>query len=369
MELLQYSEKKFAYEKAKAFQKGGGKVIGVLDALIPEELIASFGMLPLRLHGADETNATLARNYRMPQSNPFLNSVLEAALREELQFCSAIICHNRDEDYLRLSDLLKALTDIPVYVVDIPIINREETKKRLVSELKALSQFLAKISGQSAEESEILYSIKLYNQGREWLRRIYEYSKRANISGKELLQLALSASSMPRFLFNNLAEEWYQTIQERKTERTERTKLIVSSDSLDDARYIELIESCGCRVVMNDIDIGSRSFWEPVDETKNVYEALAEHVFSVNLPRFMNWDEQFKQVVSWADEFYADGILDFSLRHDEPRAYRGTAFGKYMKKNGYPFMSFEHEYAFSGEGQLRTRIEAFLEMLSKWREE
>jgi len=67
-------------KRAQEWQKQGKKVIGVLDSLVPEEVIYAAGMLPWRIQGTWQEDVSRAMTYRHPQGNAFLNHVLESFL-------------------------------------------------------------------------------------------------------------------------------------------------------------------------------------------------------------------------------------------------------------------------------------------------
>lgn len=364
--LLEYSKKNVCYSMAADYRAKGGKVVGVLDSLVPEELICAAGMLPIRLRGANEMNTSQARIHRVPQSNLFLNSLLEAAMRGELDFCDAVVCTNRDADYLRFSDVLDSLGKMPVYVVDVPIQNTPPSVERCAREFEKLSDFLSGISGVSVTDEAIRKAVAEYNTGRKALKAINELNLGGKIylSGADMLRLSLAAASMPREAFNQSILEIVPELQAQDTAlEANKPRVLLSTDVLDDPGYVELVEGCGCYVVMNDADTGSRYYWELVDECDEPYYALANRYLKTLLPRFITWEEQFAQVKKWAEQYCVDGILELPMQYDEPRAYRTTSFRKAMQKAGFPFISFEREYHYANEGQLQTRVGAFLEMI------
>ena len=79
-QLVSASDPKNRSRWAQEWRKQGKKVIGVLDSLVPEEVIYAAGMLPWRIQGTWSGDVSKAMTYRHPQGNTFLNHVLESFL-------------------------------------------------------------------------------------------------------------------------------------------------------------------------------------------------------------------------------------------------------------------------------------------------
>ena len=69
--------------------------------------------------------------------------------------------------------------------------------------------------------------------------------------------------------------------------------------------------------------------------------------------------------MKWVKEFDIDGVLELLDLYDYTRAFRKPYLERWLKEAGVPSMSFERDYYLTNVGQLRTRVEAFLEMLGK----
>jgi benzoyl-CoA reductase/2-hydroxyglutaryl-CoA dehydratase subunit BcrC/BadD/HgdB len=185
------------------------------------------------------------------------------------------------------------------------------------------------------------------------------------VSGGEALAIAIAATVMPREEFNKKLEELLPYLEKRKAKVSHtRPRVLLSSDLLDNPAYVDLVEGTGCLVAMDDIDTGSRYFWEVVDsESEDPAYALAKRYLKSRLPRMLDWQEQAEQLMQWTKEFNADGVLDLTEIYDYTREFRRPFLESRLKEAGIPEMSFERDYHLSNVGQLRTRIGAFLEIL------
>jgi benzoyl-CoA reductase/2-hydroxyglutaryl-CoA dehydratase subunit BcrC/BadD/HgdB len=366
--LLSASNKENRTKWAKEWQKKGKKVIGVTDSLIPEEVIYAAGMLPWRIHGTEKADVTRAMTYQQPQANTFISYVMEAFLDGELDWLDGVVCSNRDEEFLRLWDFLVYLDKMPlIHLIDIPITDLEITRKRFVSQIRDFIGALEKLGKVKVSNSSLRDAIDSYNKGRALLRKVYDLRKREvpPLSGGEALAITTAAMVMPRDEFNKALEELLPYLEKRKAKVSHtKPRLLLSSDLLDNPAYVDMVEETGCLVAMDDLDNGSRYFWEMVDSSiKDPAYALAMRYLKNKSPRMLDWYSQPELVVKWTRDFDIDGVLDLPDVHDYPRGIRKIFFERRLENASIPEMSFDRDYHLANVAQLKTRIGAFLETL------
>lgn len=350
------------------WQKQGKKVIGVLDSLVPEEVIYAAGMLPWRIQGTWQGDVSRSVMYRHPQGNTFLNHVLELLLEGELDFLDGMVCSNRDEDFLRFRDYWEWLGKARlVHLVEVPIVDKEITRQRFTTKIRDLIGVIEEFGKVKIDDSSLRDAIAVYDKGRNLLRKMYELRKKEvpPLSGGEALAITNAAMVMPRDEFNKELEGLLPYLEKRKANVSHiRPRLLLSSDLLDNPAYMDLVEEVGCLVAMDDLDTGSRYFWETVDGgSKDPAYALAVRYLKNRSPRMLDWRGQAKQLVQWAKEFKIDGVLELPDTYDYTRGFRRPFLERWLREAGVPSMSFERDYHLANIGQLRTRIGAFLEIL------
>jgi benzoyl-CoA reductase subunit C len=351
------------------WKQQGKKIIGVISSYVPEEIISAAGMLPWRITGTWHENTSHAGVYRGQSSCSYCNHVLESLLAGELDFLDGIVTTDLDQDLLRLSDVLLALKKPPFYqVMHIPFVDSELNYKFLTDEIRRMISILENFSGVKITEESLRSSIDTYNQMRNLLSRMYELRKRKipPLSGSEVLGITTTAGVMPKKLFNQELEVLFPYLEKRETNLKYHTpRLLITSEMLDNPAYISLIEE-GCLVAMDDTDTGSRYFIQAVDTNLEdpAYALAKRYINHHGAPRMTSWDRQVEQVISWVKEFKIDGVLALPLTWCYPQRYRMPFFSRKFDELGIPSLSLEREYHLANVGQLRTRIGAFLEMLS-----
>jgi benzoyl-CoA reductase subunit C len=353
---------------AQEWQKQGKKVIGVLDTLVPEEVIYAAGMLPWRIQGTWQEDVSLAMMYRLPQTCSFLNHVMQSLLKGEYDFLDGMVSSNRDEDFLHFHAYWKLLSKTPfTCILDVPFIESEASRQRFAMKIRGLMSALENFSNVKIDDASLHKAITVYDKSRTLLRQLYEMRKREipSLTGGEFLSLTTAATVMPRDEFNRQLEDLLPYLENRKASVSHtRPRILLASDLLDNPAFIDIVEEAGCLVAMDDMDTGSRYIWEEVGNgSGDPAYALATRYLKNHSARMMNWQEQADYLVARIKEFDIDGVLDLPDMYDYPGEFRKPFMEEKLKEAGIPEQSFEREYHLANTGQLKTRIEAFLEML------
>jgi len=359
------NRKKWALE----WKKEGKKVIGFMSSYVPEEVIWAAGMLPWRITGTWQSgHIPHARAYRTDSSCAYCNHVMESVLSGELSFLDGIVSADTDQDLLRTIEVLEYLQKAPFFhCLHIPFFESARTLQFLSDEIRRMMVALESISGEKIKEESLWDSIHTFNRTRHLLTKVYELRKRDNppLSGAETLGITTAAGVMPKDIFNDELEALLPYLEERKADlHSKHPRILIASEKLDHPGYLEIIEE-NCLVVMDDMDTGSRYFDRNVDNglTDPTYALAKRNLNRHGSPRMADWDTQFDQVMRWVKEYRINGVISLPLSWCYPQIMHLPFFSRKLKEAGIPHISVNREYQLANEGQLRTRIGAFIEML------
>ena len=167
--------------------------------------------------------------------------------------------------------------------------------------------------------------------------------------------------------------DWYQKelaeLRDAEGIADHRARLMVLGSILDDPEYLRVIESQGGLVVTDSTCFGSRIMWKDVrDEGEDPIHALAQYYVADrhSCPRTFGEHERRAEFVrEMVREFKVDGVVGERLSFCDQWGFAQYSIESDMKENGTPYLPLEREYILSGVGQLRTRIQAFLETLGR----
>jgi benzoyl-CoA reductase subunit C len=136
---------------------------------------------------------------------------------------------------------------------------------------------------------------------------------------------------------------------------------------LDDPAYLRVIEEQGGLVVTDSTCFGSRIMWKDVrEEGGDPLHALAQYTVSdrPSCPRtFGDRERRAEFVREMIREFEVDGVIGERLSFCDQWGFAQYAIKTDFEEDGIPYLLLEREYILSGVGQLRTRVQAFLEAL------
>ena len=72
---------------------------------------------------------------------------------------------------------------------------------------------------------------------------------------------------------------------------------------------------------------------------------------------------RFDCILKLVSDYKVDGVISQIIRYCVPYAHDLPLISERLKKAGIPVLALDVEYGTSGSGQIRTRVQAFLEML------
>lgn len=130
-------------------------------------------------------------------------------------------------------------------------------------------------------------------------------------------------------------------------------------------KIVKTLEDAGASVVAYELCGAIRSNDLLVDEEiEDVYDALTQKYINIGCSCMMNNDNRIELLDRIIDEYNVDAVIDVVLQACHTfniESYRIREF--VTKEKNKPFMSLETDYSKSDTEQLRTRFEAFVEML------
>ncbi len=367
--LVQGNSEENRYEWAKKWQASGRPVAGIMCSYVPREVFYAAGFLPWRVTGAWAEATPQALLYRPAWSSPRNTRILELVLKGNLDFVDAIVATDWDIDLKRLWDEWVALRPPKMaHIMFVPRFTSEIHQERFRLSIAKLVAAVETSFGIKISEDSLRKAMRVYKEMHELIGKMYELRKREtpSLSGTEALGITTTSLVMPPEEFNAELSALLPYLEKRQAPlQNFKPRLLVSSDFLDDIRYLEMVEDSGCVVAMDDLDTGSRIFRTGTEESdSDPLLALAKNYLGrPGCPRMADWEEQIEQVKDWVKEYQIDGVLELRLNYSMLRHLRSPFFKTTMEKAGIPFLTLAREHHFANESQLRTRIGAFIELL------
>jgi benzoyl-CoA reductase subunit C len=352
---------------ARQWKAQGGKVVGHRCLFVPEEIIWAAGLLPYPLFGTPEP-IRLADSYFQSCTCECVRNIFDQALDGELAFLDFLALSNTCDVSRRLYDNWNHYIETcPVYVLNNPQkLLQESSREYFTEELRRFQAAMEELSGKPVTDERLRDAITLYNETRDLLREIYELRKRKHpsISGAEALDVCMATSLMPKDRANPLLRQLLAQLREHEAALAAGPRILVTGSILDSPALLRMIEEEGGRVVVEDLCTTTRMFWGRVensgDPIEALYRFLNQRVFCACLHPAQ---ARVEHVLGLVDAFGVEAVIDLNLKYCHPFLYEAPLLLDALEQKGVPAIALEIGHDMSGHGQLRTRIQAFIEML------
>jgi benzoyl-CoA reductase/2-hydroxyglutaryl-CoA dehydratase subunit BcrC/BadD/HgdB len=352
------------------WKEQGGKVMGYLCSAVPEEIFTAAGFLPLRLRATGSTGTELSDSYFSNLNCSFVRHCFNMALLGEYDFLDGLVLINSCDNVRRIYDhWIRQLKTSFVSIMSFPRKMGEPQVDWYEKELAHLRASIEEHFGVQISDEDLWGAIKLHNETRRLQRQLYELRKgdKPPISGADTLAVMVAGTAMPKETYNQLLRELLDELSGTEGIEDYRARLMILGSILDDPAYVSTIEEQGGLIVTDSTCFGSRIMWKDVsEEGADPIRALAQYcvVDRNSCPRtFGDHERRAAFVRDMVRDFRVDGVIGERLAFCDQWGFAQYSIEKDFKEDGIPYLSLEREYVLSGVGQLRTRVQAFLETL------
>ena len=286
--------------------------------------------------------------------------------------CDAVAVPTTCDAKKKLAELLSRR--LPVWLVQVPGSKESpEVREGWLRQLELLKQQLENLTGRRITRKALRTAITLCNKKRASLRRLYELRKEARIWGRDALLVAYAS-------FYDDPARWTQQTDKLSFE-------IAQSDELAQAaaesprllltgspvvfptwKLPMLVEESGGIIVCDDVCTGAKALWDPAYVSEGsmagLLAAVGERALSITCPCFAPSAARLNRLVRLSRDFGVDGILYHVLRGCHLYGMEAQAVEDRFRELDLPTLRVETDYSLEDTEQLRTRVEAFIEMLS-----
>jgi bzd-type benzoyl-CoA reductase N subunit len=341
----------------------GRRAFGYLCTYAPLEMLHAAGFTPVRL--MQLSGPVALANAHLPSfACAPARAVTERMLRGELDFLVGVL-------FAHTCDTMQCMADIwrmsgPSFRVipfSLPtVLSNPDARAYLVAELHQLAAVLESEFGLPVTEDALRASIALYNEQRLLLSTLYE--QRGCFSAEQLWSLTVAGMLMPVEEHNALLQTTLSGTEDTPHARGEGPAVMLVGAVLDDPVIPQLTDDLGGRVVGDDLCTGSRYFDTLVDETTEPFAALAErNLRRAPCPTKHNAAyPRAQRVLHLLRTTKAQSVIFVVPKFCDPHAFDYVSVSRALDEAGVPHLLIETEVT-TPTGQLRTRLQAFIEML------
>jgi len=364
--------------RAKELKKEGKKIIGYICSFVPLEIISASGCIPFRVRGNIHEPITKGDTLLETIVCPYYRSCFDLSVKQTYDFLSGmVIPHGCDSMVRSYSAWSYSLPYSYFHFINIPTVCGESSSEFFDAELNTFRRSLEKFAGKAITNDDLARTIRIYNENRDKVRALYEFRKADPplISGTELTMALTVGSSLPIGEFNTLLDQFLAEIGRRKKSPLKKgPRIFIDGACLDNIELIKLVEELGGNVVADTICNGARDYFPKTDVGGDPIDALAHrYLDKINCPKTYRENKtgtfegdiasRFNDIGAYAKEFKVDGAILYVYKYCDPFGFEVPARKAYYQSIHVPLLHLEDVYSAGTISQLRTRIQAFLEMI------
>ena len=361
-------------------QADGGICLGYTCFHIPEVLLNVDKCFSTRLRAPNTGSIDIATYYMSNYTCEFARALLERAIEGGYQYLDALIgvdaCSmmNRSMEHF---EILK-VNEKPNFFVthcDMPFKITDYTIEAYVRQMRVhVLDRIHETFGVDVSDEAIRKAVEEHNEVCRIMTEISEMRKEENpvVTGYEFHVLNLVTYTCPKALILPYLRETLEELKKRKPDKKSpfRARVAIVGSEIDDPNLTKLIEGCGALVVSDRYCFGSKPGREVIElnDEEDVLTQICRHYMEVSeCARYIS-DEKVLQRRETADrlakEFKAEGIIYEQMKYCDYWGFERALVSHIMHDEyGWPVLSIDRLYNNGNSGQLRTRVQAFVESL------
>jgi benzoyl-CoA reductase/2-hydroxyglutaryl-CoA dehydratase subunit BcrC/BadD/HgdB len=372
-------------KEIRVAKEEGKKVIGYMCLFAPTELILAAGAIPVRVNSGWYDAAKLGDRVVPVEVCPMVRSTIGAkmiALSPYLEVSDALISVLTCDGMTKLGEILSDYT--PVWSMTLPRVKDSEQSTHFWrEEIKAVKGQIEALTGNKIGRKQLKSAIELTQKATKAFRRLQELRKASPvIMGRDAMLVNQT------YMWDNI-ERWTEKTEALCDQLEERVRKKIWACPPDTPRVMitgtpmiwpdnwklpTLIEEGTPPgvLVADELCSSERIMYDPVgvDEwsMSDMLNAISErYLMASTCPCFTSKDgneDRINWLVNKIKEWNIQGVIYYVHRGCILYAMEYTRVKKVLDCLGIPVYYLDTEYTREDVGQMKTRVEAFLEMLS-----
>ncbi len=345
---------------------GNRPPIGFITAYVPQEILHAAGFTPVFIFHTPEDRG-YARAHLPGFTCWVAASALDQALAGKLDGMAGMALAHTCDTIQGLTDIWRRnVPGIPLLHFGMPLqLERPSARAYLLAELRSLCERIQALTSRPISANALRESIALYNHARASARRLY--ARAADLAPTDLYRHVRAALQAPDVATDGKAQDAGSKTYDTggKAQEAEGPRIVLVGPELGDPALFEVLEQARARVVGDLFDMGERYFASDAAEDGDPLEALADRLLALVPTPTKHHGQRIRtaHLLALVRERNAHGVIFARQKFCDPHGFDTAQQARVLRQAGVPYLVVELEQA-SQAGQLRTRVEAFTEMLT-----
>ncbi len=355
----------------------GRKIVGTFCVFVPEEIVLAADAVCVGLCAGAEIGKEAAEKILPRNTCALIKSFVGFKLSRlcpYIESCDLVVgettCDGKKKAYEIFADYA------PVYVMEIPQMKNACDRDLWKTEILRFKDKIEAITGNTITAEKLQAAVKLVNDRRRALQRLNQLraASPVPISGRDVLLInQISFYDDPaRFTgqINQLCDELEDRVKAHQgvvPENTPRLMLSGCPMAVPNWKLPFIVESSGAVIVGEESCIGTRNTRDLVAESgpslDEMLDSLADRYMRIDCACFTPNTERLDNITAMAKDLQVKGVIHYGLSFCTPYAVEAFKVEKALQAAGVPMLSIETDYSMEDVEQLKTRVEAFVEMV------
>jgi benzoyl-CoA reductase/2-hydroxyglutaryl-CoA dehydratase subunit BcrC/BadD/HgdB len=358
-------------------KQGGAKIVGyVPNGYMPEELVHASGAIPVGLiRGGDHEPVAVSQAYLFRLLDTFCRSQIGyRTLGEEplYQLPDLLVVPITDRNVTAIAESWQLYTDVEVFRFGVPrYTGAEHAFEYYVNGLGLLKQRLEEFTGTEITNERLREEIELSNRIRDLLEEISftRASEHPRVSGRDFIRLNHATYCADRHILVSALESISNELKKMEAPRPSGPRIMLEGSTMADGDYkvVDILEDTGANIVIEEFSEGVRHYQQRVEPNGDLISALADRYLRRRVPpAFFHGvvKDRFDYLLKLVKEFKVDGVVWYSLLYRDSYDREGLLFSEELKKKAaIPLLKLSSDYDIAETGQMRTRIETFIDII------
>jgi len=362
----------------KSVRDQGKKFVGFYCVFAPQELIVAADAVPVTLCATKEEPIADGEKYLPRNFCPLIKSSYGFAITEKCAFFNNsefIIGETTCDGKKKMFELMQSFK--PTVVLEVPQSAKGEAQKAYWrSEVARCKTEIEKRLGVKITDEKMKSAIKELNEQRALMRELAHLNTAipAPLSGLDLLKVMWARNfTFDRAAFNQQLKDLITELKAMKAKgegampKTAKRIIVTGVPTgVGAEKVLKIIEESGAAIVYIENCSGMKQYLHDVATTGSPLNAIADKYLETPCSCMSPNTGRLELLAKLAKEYHADGVVDITWVGCHTYNVESRVLKEYLSKHGnVPLLQIETDYSQGDAGQIRTRIEAFLEMVSK----
>ena len=360
----------------------GAKIVGIQGYSLPEELITALGLVPVRIgFGGSDRLVELGSRYISTKNCVYVRETVGLFADGSDPYVANSDVFAFDATCLqtyRTAEVVRHYFGKDVLIVGVPRnFYLDEANVYFAKELRHFVERLETFAGARLTTEKLAEAIALHDAIRAEILAIYAYQavRQPLVTWEEVFDVIQAGYVLDRREYLGLLRELHAELAAAQgaavvAKSHDEARIFLSGSVIPpgDKKLISIIQDLGGRIVGDDLWSGLIPYVD-VDIKEPTIEAVARAYLHRTphgaLPYLdLKTDRRIARLKSLIATFKAEGVIYHTLRYCDPYSFKAKETKDILEKEGIPLMELHTEYAGSDVEAIRTRVEAFIEMIT-----